>query len=343
MIKAGLIGTGFMGGTHAACYEALLNSGDFKVTAIADLDIDKAGKLACKFGAQVFKTGMELIEEGDINMVDICLPTYMHTEHALKAMEKGFDVFIEKPVCFNEEEALMLLEMKRKTGVKVAVGQCIRFWDEYAYLKKLIDRNVYGRLISGVFKRVSPRPGWGWEQWLLDEKKSGLAALDLHIHDVDFVRYILGRPDNIKSEIPRVDKGKEHIFSLYRYGNAVISIEGGWDYPSGFPFEMEYRMRFEKAAVAFNSAKNPSLMVYGEDGTVLEPTIEKDFVSQNGKLGGNISSLGGYYKELRYFVECLKQGKEPEISPLEEGIESFRLTMKEIETAMGGGNKLGCA
>ena len=45
MIKIGLIGTGFMGGTHATCYEALLGTGDFTVTAVADLDTKKAGSI----------------------------------------------------------------------------------------------------------------------------------------------------------------------------------------------------------------------------------------------------------------------------------------------------------
>ena len=96
MIKIGLIGTGFMGGTNAACYESLLGSGFFKVTSIADLDYERTSKLAQKLGAKVYTIGKELIECGDVNVVDICLPTYLHTEHALLAMEKGCNVFIEK-------------------------------------------------------------------------------------------------------------------------------------------------------------------------------------------------------------------------------------------------------
>lgn len=333
MIKIGLIGTGFMGGTHAACYEALLGNGDFQVTAVADQDVEKARGYAAKFGAQVYASGMELIEKADVTMVDICLPTYLHAVHALRAMEKGLDVLVEKPVCRTEEEACRLLEMKRKKGVRVAVGHCIRFWDEYVYLKKLVDEKTYGKLLHGAFKRISPRPGWGWQQWLLDEKKSGLAALDLHIHDVDYVRYILGIPLDMKVEVLQGSQDKEHIFSLYRYEDAVVSIEGGWDYPSGFPFEMEYRVRFERATVTFSSARSPSLLVYEENGTVLEPVLEKSFISESSELGGNISSLGGYFNEIRYFLECLKQGREPVIAPLEEGIKSFRLTMKELEAA----------
>lgn len=333
MIKIGLIGAGFMGGTHAACYELLLGKGYFKITAISDLDFDRANKLAQKFGAKIYATGKELIESGDVNTVDICLPTYMHAEYALSAMEKGYNVFIEKPVCLHEDEASKLLEMKQKTGAKVAVGQCIRFWPEYVYLKKLVDNETYGRLISGVFKRISPRPLWGWDQWLMDGERSGSAALDLHIHDVDYVRYILGIPVNIKGEVSSANGNNEHIFSLYKYKDAVVTIEGGWDYPSCMPFEMEYRVRLEKATVVFNSGKTPFLMLYNEDGTIIQPVLEKEFDAESEGLGGNLTSLGGYFNEIKYFLECLENGNEIKIAPLEEGIESFRLTMREIMAA----------
>lgn len=333
MIKIGLIGAGFMGGTHAACYESLLENGSFKITAVADPDLERAEKLAAKFGAKAYSTGKELIENGDVNTVDICLPTFLHAEHALFAMEKGYNVFIEKPVCLHEDEAVRLLEMKKKTGARVAVGHCIRFWPEYVYLKKLVDNKSYGRLISGVFKRISPRPLWGWDQWLLDGGRSGSAALDLHIHDVDYVRYILGIPESIKSEVTSANGNNEHIFSLYKYDEVVVSIEGGWDYPSSMPFEMEYRVRFEKATVVFNSGKTPSLMLYNEDGTNTQPVPEQKFDSESEGLGGNLSSLGGYYNEIKYFLECLKNEDEIKIAPLEEGIESYRLAMKEIQAA----------
>jgi predicted dehydrogenase len=334
MIKVGLLGAGFMGGTHAACYEALLADGGFKVTAVADIQTDKARVVAEKFGAKVFPTGMELINSGEVNFADICLPTYLHTEHALAAMECGCNVLIEKPVCLTEDEASRLMEMKRKTGAKVAVGHCIRFWKEYAYLKGISASGTYGRLVSGCFKRISPRPVWGWDGWLLDNSRSGSAALDLHIHDVDYVRYILGAPESVKSEISCTGGNHEHIFSLYKYRDAVVSIEGGWDYPSCFTFEMEYRVKFDKATIVFNSSRNPSLVVYNEDGTILQPALERAFEGESEGLGGNIASLGGYYNEIKYYLECLQQGRENEIAPLEEGIESFKLTQKGIHAAL---------
>lgn len=333
MIKVGLIGVGFMGGTHALCYESLLGKEDFKVTAVADKDPERARKAAQKFGAKIFSSGEELINSGEANTVDICLPTYMHAEHAIMAMEKGCNVIMEKPVCLLESEAEKLLEVQKKTGAKVMAAQCIRFWSEYVYLKKIIDEKTYGKVINAVFKRISPLPAWSWERWLMDPDKSGSAALDLHIHDVDYVRYIMGWPNTVKSEATCTKGNNEHIFSLYKYDDAVVSIEGGWDYPSCFPFEMAYRVRFEEATVVFSSSGSPCVKVYCEDGCEIVPVIENDFESESEGLEGNISSLGGYYNEIKYFLECLNKGEDLKTAPLKEGVESFKLVLKGIDAA----------
>lgn len=336
MIKIGIIGAGFMGNVHAACYELLAKKKDLKVTAVADADFEKAEKIACKFGAKVFSSGKELIEYGDLSVVDICLQTDLHAEYGIMAMEKGLHVFIEKPVCMTEEQAVMLEDAKRKTAVRAAVGHCLRFWPEYMYLKKLADSKGYGEITSAVFKRISPKPSWSWDNWLIDGKRSGSAALDLHVHDVDFVRYILGVPEVVKSEMVPVNGNNEHIFSLYRYDNAIVSIEAGWDYPTCMPFVMEYRVNFENATIIFDSTKTPCLAVYTNAGEILHPSAETEFFPENQELGGNLSNLAGYFNELNYFLNCLENGEEIKDISLEEGIESFRLTAKGIKAALIG-------
>ncbi|MEF3302642.1 Gfo/Idh/MocA family protein [Paenibacillus sp. GYB003] len=335
MIKIGLIGAGFMGAMHASCYEALAGGrDDFRVTAVADDDPAKAAKLAGKLGADVYASAEALMREADVNAVDICLPTHLHFETAASAMKNGFDVFVEKPVCLTESEAETLLALQRETGAQAMVGQCIRFWPEYTELKRLKDSGVYGRLLSGVFKRISPRPGWAWNGWLHDPAKSGSAALDLHVHDVDFVRSLLGEPDRLVAETVSRDGANGHIFSLYRYGDAVVSLEGGWDYPETFPFEMAYRVSFERATVVFSSAADPSLRIYEAGGGVIEPKPEASTpAAGDGDSGGNISSLGGYYNELRYFLDCLAAGRPIEQSTLQDGCDSLKLTLREIAAA----------
>lgn len=332
MIRVGLIGCGFMGGMHVACYAALAELG-VKVTAIADDRPEFLAQMKEQTDAQTYESGMALIEQADVDVVDICLPTYLHTAHACAAMEKGRDVFCEKPVCLTEEDMQALLETKKRTGRKVMVGQVIRLWDEYAWLKKTVDAGTYGRVLSGVFQRVSSRPGWASRNWLHTSAQSGGVAVDMHVHDVDFVRYLLGEPDRIQAGGYRDSDGLiEQIFAIYNYGRDVaVSVEAAWDYPASFPFSATFRVKLEKATIT-NDANG--LTVYPNDGDAFHPELAAQYTGDN-RIGGNISSLGGYYNELKYFVEGLQGKNDLSVAPLEEAIASVRLVKKEIEAAGG--------
>jgi predicted dehydrogenase len=337
MIKVGLIGAGFMGGMHLACYKALAEEG-VEISAVADLVDEKTKSAAQKYGAAIYSTGMELIENADVDVIDICLPTYLHTTHAVAAMKKGKPVFIEKPVCLNEKEGNLLLQTEKETGVPVMVGQCIRMWSEYAWLKETVRNKTYGDIVSGVFKRISPLPTWAWENWLHKPECSGTVALDMHIHDVDYIRYIMGEPDDVFATASRDKDGViQQIFTTYNFPKAVVSAEACWDYPASFPFCMEYRIKFEKATAVFNSSLEPSLVVYLGGGGSVVPETQKDFVSEN-NIGGNISSLGGYYNELKYFIQRIRDCKPLKVAPLREGVKSVMLVLKEIDIA-GGAKK----
>jgi len=334
MIRVGLIGAGFMGGMHLACYQALAGEG-IKITAIADLVDEKAKAAIEKTGAIRYANGMELIEKADVDAIDICLPTYLHTKHAVAAMRKGKAVFIEKPVCINEQEAKLLLDVEKETKVPVMVGQCLRLWSEYAWLKETIDKKVYGDIVSGVFKRISPAPTWAWDNWLHKPECSGTVALDMHIHDVDFIRYILGEPKDMSVVASRDQAGViQQMFTTYSFDKALVSAEVCWDYPAAFPFCMEYRVKLEKATAVFNSSLNPSLVVYLQSGGSIVPELEKEYEGEN-NLGGNLSSLGGYFNELKHFTQRVREKKPIDVAPLIEGVQSVRLALKEIDIAGG--------
>ena len=336
MLRIGLIGAGFMGGMHAACYQALSNEG-VVIAAVADIRGDKAKAIAEKSGAQIYATGLDLILSAQVDAVDICLPTYLHTQHAVEAMRKGLPVFIEKPVCLTEPEMSLLSRTAQETKVPVMVGQCIRLWSEYAFLKKMIMENTYGRMISGVFKRVSPSPTWSWDNWLNRPECSGTVATDMHVHDVDFVRYILGEPQKISAAASRDADGViQQIFTTFEYEGTVVTVEACWDYPQAFPFEMSYRIKFEDASVVFSSNANPSLVIYTKSGEKIVPELEKEYEGEN-NIGGNLSSLGAYYTELKYFTNALSHSLPMEVSPLDDAIKSVRLVNREIEIAGGTG------
>jgi len=330
MIKVGLIGCGFMGGMHSACYAALAGLG-VKVTAVADVRREYAENLAN--GAEIYATGMELIEKADVDVVDVCLPTHLHAAHAVAAMKAGKNVFVEKPIAFKDEDMELILKTEAETGAKVQVGQVIRQWTEYVWLKKAVDAGTFGKIQHAMFRRMSSRPEWAWEGWLHQVDKSGGVAVDMHVHDVDFVRYIMGEPDVVKAHAHRDAEGViQQINAVYGYGsNVSVAVESGWDYPAEFPFTADFRVKFDKATVIGGGGV---VNVYPVGGAAYQAELEEEFQGDN-DIGGNISSLGGYYNELKYFVEGLQGKNDLSVATVSEAIKSVQLVKREVEAAGG--------
>ncbi len=322
MLKIGLIGCGFMGTMHANCYNVLE---DVKVTAVADIRRDKAEALAAISGAEIYSDGMSLIANADVDAIDICLPTYLHACHAEAAMRKVQNVFIEKPVTLTNEESERLLAVQRETGAGVQVGQVIRFWDEYVWLKNAIDENRFGRVENASFKRLSPRPDWAWDNWIHDDGKSGGALQDLHVHDIDFMLHAFGQPKEFFTVRAGDSVSKySHVTTVCNYGGFSVSVEGGWNFPTNYPFQASFRVKFENAVVELGAL---GFKLY-KNGSAEDIVIEKKALSVEG--GGNISDLGGYYNELKYFTDCLKAGKKPEKAGLADAAASVRFVREEM-------------
>ncbi len=326
MLKVGLIGCGFMGTMHANCYK---NIKDVEIVALADIRRETAEKLAKGTNATIYGDGYELINNADVDIIDICLPTYLHTEYAMAAMDKVKYVFVEKPVALTEEQGAQMLKKAEETEAYVQIGQVIRFWDEYVKLAEIVASGKMGKIVNANFRRISPIPTWGWNDWLLKNELSGGAAQDLHIHDMDYVLSLFGKPNNIKSVKNIIGEKASYINSLLTYDDFVISVEGTWGLPGTHPFEATFRVVFEKGVVENAGGK---LMLYTDD-IAEEIKIEKAEGLGEGFEGGNISDLGGYYNELIYFTNCAKNGAKVEKATLADGVKSLNFVLEEIKNA----------
>lgn len=322
MLKVGLIGCGFMGAMHANCYK---NIEGVQVVAFADIRKEKAEELANSSNATIYSDGKDLINNAKVDIIDICLPTFLHAEYAMLAMEKVGYVFVEKPVALTVEEGKAMIEKSKATGCKVQVGQVIRFWDEYVELKKIYESGVYGKVVNANFRRISPRPTWGWEDWLLNAKLSGGAAQDLHVHDTDFVLSLFGEPEKFMTIKNIIGEQNSYINTIMQYKDFVVGVEGTWDLPASHSFEASFRVVFEKAVVENSGGK---FMLYTNDSTNEIKIEKKELVG--GVEGGNISNLGGYYNELLYFCEKAKIGAKIENATLCDGVSSLAFLLKEV-------------
>ena len=324
MLRVGLIGCGFMGAMHANCYK---NIEGVELVALADLRPEKAEELAKGTNAMIFGDGKDLIANADVDVIDICLPTYLHAEYAMLAMEKVKYVFVEKPVALTKEEGEKMLAKSRETGAEVQVGQVIRFWDEYVELRKIVESGAYGKVVNANFRRLSPRPTWGWDNWLLDAARSGGAGQDLHIHDVDLVLSLFGEPKSFYTVKSSGGEANSYVNTLMQYDDLVVGVEGTWDLPGSHPFEATFRVVFEKAVVENAGGK---LMLYTADGAS-EIKIEKKELAGEAYKGGNVSDLGGYYNELVYFCQRAAKGEKIEQATLCDGVSSLAFVLKELQ------------
>ena len=331
MLKVAVVGAGFMGTMHRNVYAQLK---DVQVVAVVDGEEEKARKIAS--GAKVYTCMDDMLDKEKPDLVDICLPTYLHAEHVVKAAEAGAHVLCEKPMAMNLEEADRMIEAAERAGVFFMVAHCIRFWPEYVAFKEILDGGSLGGLRSLSLVRLSPTPTWSWEDWLMWASRSGSAALDLHIHDTDYVLYLFGTPKAVWSKGTWVGDGCVHIFTLYDYGDGpAVSAEGGWDMPPSYPFHMDFRATFDKGAVQMSSARQPTMTVYPAEGEPYPPALPKPDL-RGVEAGGNISEMGGYFNEIKYFVECILEGRKPEVVTPRDARESLRVVLAEMESARKG-------
>jgi predicted dehydrogenase len=218
-------------------------------------------------------------------------------------------------------DAQQMVTAAKKARRRLFVAQCIRFWPAYATARDVIRSRKYGKVRSAVFTRLSATPTWSWENWLHDPRKSGGAALDLHIHDADFILYVFGKPKSVFSRgCSSAQKGFDHIVTTYDYGNAsLIMAEGAWEYAPTFPFSMTFRVAMEKATLEL--AADGNLKLHGSDGSsITVPVAEGD----------------GYTHELRHFIDCIARRRATAIVPPESAMQSVRLVEAEIQSAATG-------
>jgi len=328
MIKIGIVGCGAIGKKHANCYKALQN---VRVVGVSDIRQDKAKEIANLTGARVFTNANELINNKEIDAISIFLPTHLHKELVIKSAQAKKHIFCEKPFALTVKDAEEMIKETKKVKVKLMIGMVLRFWPEYIEFKRIVDSEIYGRLTALTCTRLSSPPIYGWNNWYFDPKRSGSAALDLHIHDTDYIYYLLGKPESVYSLGKKDKKGWQHIYSSYKYKDTIVNAEGGWDLSKSFGFMQEIRGIFEDGTVIEYNSKTQPLIIYKEKNSELL-NITKDKINSN-NTDGNISEIRGYYNEIKYWIECLQNDKYPKKVTLEDAKASLGIVLKEIESA----------
>lgn len=336
MIKVGLVGYGFMGHMHTQCYEA---SGDAEIAAVADVEQEKRDEAAAKFGCPTFANVDDMLAACGIDLVDVCTPTYLHECCVIPAAKAGKDIMCEKPMSISVESCDRMIDAVNGADVKMMVGQVIRFWPEYQVLKDIVDSGKYGKVLWLSAKRLSAPADWAWQGWLFDPAKSGGGVLDLHIHDQDYVSYLIGSPKMVDARgTEGPGGGIDQVMALgWGHNNGAKSyVEGALTMAATYPFTMYLLVACEKCSIKLDTTATPSLMVYPADGEPYAPKLPEPEVGESTETSGNVGSLGGYYNEIKYFLNCIKTGQKPDIVTPETARDAVRICIAARESVLSG-------
>ena len=306
MLKVGLVGVGGICGAHIPAWQSME---DVELVALCDVRPEQMMRYP---ELRQYTDMDDMLAKEQLDILDICLPTYLHADAAVKAMERGIHVLSEKAVSLKTEDVHRLYETAKQNNVRFMVAQVLRFWPEYVYLKEIYDSGRYGKLLSGRMARLGHMPGWSWDNWMKDESRSGLVPFDLHIHDLDFMVYTFGKPKQVSSF--RARRPDQDVFTaVYQFDGFYVDSEATW-YAAPYPFHATYRFQFEKALIVLDGA----LTVYEVDGKTF--TVGAD----GGETGGiELPPTNAYANEIRYFADCVKAGRDAD-----------RVKEEELETVV---------
>ena len=165
MLKVGLVGVGVISTVHIPAW---LSVEGIELVALCDIRPEQMEKYP---NIRQYTDFYEMIEKEKLDVLDICVPTYLHAEFSIAAMEKGINVLCEKPVSLNKEDVARMYETAKKNNVKFMIAQVLRFWREYAVVKCIKESGKYGKLLSGTMTRLGGYPALSWDGWMMDERR----------------------------------------------------------------------------------------------------------------------------------------------------------------------------
>jgi predicted dehydrogenase len=323
-MKVGIVGVGSMGTTHASGWAET----PAEIVGFTAETQQEAGNISKQYKTKVYSSLEKMLP--DVDVVDICSPTHLHYEMALKAAAAGKHIICEKPLARTTRQAREIVIACQKAGVQLLVAHVVRFFPEYALARSAVADGQIGK--PGVIRlhRGSYRPKKPAGNWFLDEVKSGGILMDLMIHDYDYARWVAGEVETVSAR--RVTE--LHLDAPVDYGLVILShrsgalshIAGAWAYPPP-TFRTHLEIAGERGLIEFDS-----------DGTA---PIQNFILKTAGSDAPDVAlpsspvSESPYVTQIKEFYSALADGKTARVSAT-DGLAAVQIAEAAIQSAHSG-------
>jgi UDP-N-acetylglucosamine 3-dehydrogenase len=305
-VNVAVIGCGSWGCNHARVYDELPG---VNLRAVTDINPQTAEGIGKKHGVKWYTDIDKFLQDPDIELISICTPTITHADIALKAIEAGKHLLVEKPMTNTIQEAQTLINKAENKGVKLTVGFVERFNPAVQEAFKLTESGKIGDVILAHTRRVSRNP--------LRIGDVGVIK-DLAIHDIDITSSLFHDPPQTVYATAGSIAHKYEDYANINVGytrNRTAFIETNWLTPR--------RVR--------------TLTITGTEGI-----INVEYTTQQLTIENTVQSIQPFlpyreplYLELEHFIQAVINDTQPQITG-HDGLRALQICEAALESSRTG-------
>ena len=299
MKRAAIVGCGNIAAVHAAVLTAMEQ---VMLVGVADIHFEKAKNYAEKYNTTPYASLEEMIEKTHPDVLHICTPHYLHVPMAVYALERGINVFMEKPPAITFEQLETLKSAVDASPAKLGLCYQNRYNPSYRAAKEFIESGEAGKVLGarGIVTWNRPAPYYTQSEWrgrLATE--GGGVLINQAVHTLDLLSDLLGKPDCIDASLSNhhlkgVIEVEDTLEAYIRFGEKVACFYATNAYCADIPPLIEIacekvRVRIEDLDVSY---------IY-PDGRVVKPEVERPVPIGKSYWGsGHAACIGDYYHAL---------------------------------------------
>ena len=322
-MRVGIVGAGNMGRVHTMSWQAT----PAQIVGFRDIRPERAQRYAEQYGGRAYDSLDGLL--ADVDVVSCCTPTDVHYEIVMAAARAGKHVICEKPLARTLAQGREMVAACRAAGVKLYVGQVVRFFPEYDRAKRAVDAGMVGKPAVLRFSRCVSQPRLSTDNWFVDFNRSGGLILDLMVHDLDYARWVAGEVTRVYAKTlsaARPEAGADHALAILTHASGAIThVEASWAYPPVF-------------YTAFEIAGSAGLLSFDADSSrpiqFLRHQQAREDVPEV-PLPSNPLLESQYVTEIKAFYEGIAHDAPVRVSAA-DGLAAIQIALAAIESAQTG-------
>jgi myo-inositol 2-dehydrogenase/D-chiro-inositol 1-dehydrogenase len=311
--KVALLGSGFIADIHIESYQRFIP--DAEVVAVYARDINKARAFAQKHHIPTWYDSVdEIIAKSGCEVVDICLPNYLHAQTTIKAANAKKHIIIEKPLCVTLEEADEMIAVCEKNGVNLMYAEELCFAPKYERVRGLVKEGAVGDLymLKQAEKHSGPHTDWFYDVNLA----GGGVLMDMGCHAFGWFFWMLNnaKVKSVNAHMSTVlhghrTKGEDNSIVIVEFENGVTGVaENSWAQHGGMDDHCEV---YGKGGLVYADLfRGNAALAYSKNGYGY--AMEKADTTAGWSFPIFEEAFNqGYPHELKHFIDCVRTGKKP--------------------------------